>query len=95
METQHVLKRPIDTEKLDRIREIEQKFAFEVDQNATKLDVKRAVEAAFKVTVTEVRTMIVRGKERRIGKSQGRRPNWKKAIVSLKEGDTIKVFEGK
>ena len=58
-------------------------------------EVKQAVESLFKVKVVDVRTSIVRGKRRRIGRSEGMRPNWKKAIVTLKEGDAISIFEGK
>ena len=57
--------------------------------------VKQAVESLFKVKVVDVKTAIVRGKMRRIGRSQGMRPNWKKAIITLKEGDAISIFEGK
>ncbi len=67
-----VIKRPLDTEKLDRMRDRENKFAFEIDMRASKTEVKQA-----------------------IGRSEGMRPNWKKAIVTLKEGDAISIFEGK
>jgi large subunit ribosomal protein L23 len=90
-----VVKRPLDTEKLDRMRDRENKFAFEIDMKANKTEVKQAIEQLFKVKVLAVRTAIVRGKFRRIGRSQGKRPNWKKAIVTLKEGDAISLFEGK
>jgi large subunit ribosomal protein L23 len=90
-----IIKRPLDTEKLDRMRDRENKFAFEIDMKANKTEVKQAVESIFKVKVLDVRTSIVRGKFRRIGRSEGQRPNWKKAIVTLKEGDAISLFEGK
>ena len=90
-----VIKRPLDTEKLDRMRDRENKFAFEIDLKANKTEVKQAIEQLFKVKVVDVRTSIVRGKFRRIGRSEGQRPNWKKAIVTLKEGDAIPLFEGK
>jgi large subunit ribosomal protein L23 len=90
-----VVKRPIDTEKLNRLRDRENKYGFEVALGASKTEVKQAVESLFKVKVLEVRTSIVRGKMRRIGRSEGMRPNWKKAIVTLKEGDAISIFEGK
>jgi large subunit ribosomal protein L23 len=83
-----IIKRPLDTEKLDRMRDRENKFAFEIHMKATKTEIKQAVEALFK-------TAIVRGKFRRVGRNEGRRPNWKKAIVTLKEGDAISLFEGK
>ena len=90
-----IIKRPLDTEKLDKMRDRENKFAFEIDMKANKTEVKQAVEQLFKVKVLDVKTSIVRGKFRRIGRSEGQRPNWKKAIVTLKEGDAIQLFEGK
>ena len=90
-----IIKRPLDTEKLDRMRDRENKFAFEIDLKANKTEVKQAIEQLFKVKVLDVKTSIVRGKFRRIGRSEGQRPNWKKAIVTLKEGDSIQLFEGK
>jgi large subunit ribosomal protein L23 len=90
-----IIKRPLDTEKLDRMRDRENKFAFEIDIKANKTEVKQAIEQLFKVKVVAVKTAIVRGKFRRIGRSEGQRPNWKKAIVTLKEGDAISLFEGK
>ena len=84
-----VIKKPIDTEKLNRLRDRENKYGFEVALQASKTEVKQAVESLFKVKVVDVKTSIVRGKMRRIGRSQGMRPNWKKAIVTLKEGDAI------
>jgi len=90
-----VIRRPLDTEKLDKLRDRENKFAFEVGMQATKTEIKQAVEALFKVKVTDIKTAIVRGKQRRVGRSTGMRPNWKKAIVTLKEGDAISIFEGK
>ena len=90
-----IIKRPLDTEKLDRMRDRENKFAFEIHMKATKTEIKQAVEALFKVKVIDIKTAIVRGKFRRIGRSEGQRSNWKKAIVTLKEGDAISLFEGK
>ena len=90
-----IIKRPLDTEKLDRMRDKENKFAFEIDLKANKTEVKQAIEQLFKVKVLDVKTSIVRGKFRRLGRSEGQRPNWKKAIVTLKEGDAIQLFEGK
>lgn len=69
--------------------------AFEVDRKANKIDVKRAVEAQFKVKVAEVRIASMHGKVRRQGRFEGRRPDWKKAYVRLAEGEkTIEFFEG-
>jgi large subunit ribosomal protein L23 len=65
-----------------------------VHPEATKPQIKHAIEALFKVTVTDVRTLVVRAKLRAYGRYHGRRPSWKKAIVTLKDGDAIQVFEG-
>jgi large subunit ribosomal protein L23 len=91
---QDVVKRPLITEKTERAREVSQQFAFEVHRDATKIQVKTAVEKLFNVHVTSVRTAVARGKNKRVGRSVGRRPNWKKAIVTLKQGETIPLFEG-
>ena len=89
-----VIKGPLITEKLDKAREKNRQYSFLVDRAATKHDVGNAVEQLFKVTVEDVRTAIVRGKVKRIGRSTGKRPNYKKAMVVLKEGDKIDLFEG-
>ena len=94
MNMHDVIKGPIITEKLDMARERLRQYSFIVDKKATKVDVARAVEGLFKVTVEGVRTNVVRGKVKRVGKSIGQRPNYKKAIVTLKEGDKIELFEG-
>jgi large subunit ribosomal protein L23 len=91
---QDVVKRPLITEKSERGREVAQQYAFEVHRDATKIQVKNAVEKLFGVHVTAVRTAIARGKNKRVGRNIGRRPNWKKAIVTLREGETISLFEG-
>ncbi len=91
---QDVVKRPLITEKNERARELAHQFAFEVHRDATKVQVKQAVEKLFNVHVLAVRTAVARGKNKRVGRSIGRRPNWKKAFVTLKEGDTIALFEG-
>jgi len=94
MDLTHVIKGPLITEKLDRAREKQRQYSFVVDREASKHDVARAVTTLFKVTVEDVRTCIMRGKIKRIGKSIGKRPNFKKAFVTLKEGDKIDLFEG-
>jgi large subunit ribosomal protein L23 len=91
---QDVVKRPLITEKNERAREAARQFAFEVHRDATKIQVKQAVEKLFSVHVLQVRTAIARGKNKRVGKSSGQRPNWKKAFVTLREGETIALFEG-
>ena len=91
---QDVVKRPLVTEKSERNRAEGHQFAFEVHRDATKIQVKQAVEKLFNVHVLAVRTAVIRGKNKRVGRSIGRRPNWKKAFVTLKEGETIALFEG-
>ncbi len=91
---QDVVRRPLITEKNERAREAARQFAFEVHREATKIQVKQAVEKLFNVHVLAVRTAIARGKTKRVGRNVGRRPNWKKAFVTLKEGETIALFEG-
>jgi large subunit ribosomal protein L23 len=90
---QDVVKRPLITEKAERNREAARQFAFEVHRDATKIQVKQAVEKLFNVHVLAVRTAISRGKNKRVGRNVGQRPNWKKAFVTLKEGETIALFE--
>jgi len=94
MDLHHVIKGPLITEKLDKAREKQRQYSFVVDQKASKHDVARAVSTLFKVTVEDVRTAIMRGKIKRIGTSMGQRSNFKKAFVTLKEGDKIELFEG-
>ena len=70
------------------------RYTFEVAKDATKQEIAAAVAEAFKVDVVDVNTMTVRGKERRLGRRIGRRPDWKKAIVTLKAGQRLDLFEG-
>jgi large subunit ribosomal protein L23 len=92
MHLYEVLRRPLITEK-NAALQMEGKYAFEVANEATKPQVKQAVELAFKVKVTGVNVMTVPGKERRIGRRNVRKPSWKKAIVTLQPGDRIEFFE--
>ena len=92
---QDVIVRPlIMTEKGERLKEAQNKVLFEVALKASKPEIKSAVEKLFKVGVLEVNTVVVRGKVTRMGRRMGKRPNWKKAVVTLREGDTIEFFEG-
>jgi large subunit ribosomal protein L23 len=86
--------RPIMTEKTSAAYQDRQEYTFEVAGDANKTAIKAAVQQLFGVTVTGVQTMNCRGKTRRVGQNIGKRANWKKAIVTLKEGDTIDIFEG-
>lgn len=95
MKTQEIIRRPLITEKSTEQREEKNIIAFEVHRDANKIEVKRAVEAQFKVKVAEVRISNVHGKVRRQGRYAGRRPDWKKAYVRLVEGEKqIEFFEG-
>lgn len=89
----NIIKRPILTEKSAVERMQRNRFYFEVDIRATKTQIKEAVRRLFNVTPIEVRTMIVRGKTRYIGRKVSKKPNWKKAIVTLKPGEHIEIFE--
>ena len=93
MKPTQVLKRPVITEKSTLLQE-RGKYVFEVERRATKPEVARAVEMAFNVAVVSVNTCMVRGKLKRYGRGQARQPDWKKAIVTLRSGDTIQFFEG-
>ncbi len=95
MQLTDIIKRPLMlTEKGNILREKQNKFLFEVDRRANKIQIREAVEKLFKVKVTDVHTLIVRGHMRRMGRGYEKTKNWKKAIVSVKEGDTIEFFEG-
>jgi|SRR5258708_5468286 large subunit ribosomal protein L23 len=87
--TYSVIRRPLITEKGLTVKETEGTLVFEVAAEATKTEVKKAVETLFKVKVSGVRTSNVLGKERRRGKFTGYRPDWKKAYVRLKAGEKI------
>jgi large subunit ribosomal protein L23 len=106
-DAQSVIKRPLLTEKSARLRDTggsatshvegdvyAQQVVFEVARDANKIEIRSAVQTLFKVTVTDVRTLVVRGKEKRVGRFSGQRPSWKKAFVTLKPGDNIEFFEG-
>lgn len=93
MHLYEVLRRPLITEKNTTLQ-AQNKYAFEVAQEANKQQVKQAVEKAFKVTVNTVNVMTVPGKSRRVKRQIILTPSWKKAIVTLKPGDKIEFFEG-
>ena len=88
-----VLRRPLVTEKGTHLQE-QNKYLFEVALNANKPQVKQAIEKAFNVRVKSVNLMKMSGKKKRYGRAYTKRPDWKKAVITLKEGDTIQVFEG-
>jgi large subunit ribosomal protein L23 len=86
--------RPLITEKSSAAYQDRGEYTFEVHPDATKPQIRSAIEQLFGVKVTGVWTSNVRGKEKRMGKTVGHRPHWKKAIVTLRDGDTIEIFEG-
>lgn len=85
---------PLITEKGKRLKEENNQYYFKVDRRANKIEIGKAVEELFGVHVLKVRTINVPGKPKRLGRYEGRRPGWKKAIVTLAEGETIEIFEG-
>ena len=95
MRAEEIIKRPlILTEKGNRLRENENQYLFEVARDANKTQIRGAVEQLWKVSVTKVHMLNVRGRMRRMGRGHAKTQNWKKAIVSLKKGDSIDLFEG-
>ncbi len=86
---------PLVTEKISNLQETENKVAFVVDQSVNKIEIRKAVEERFNVQVKKVATMNIKGKMKRLGRFEGRRSHWKKAIVTLHEGFKIDFFEGK
>lgn len=93
MEARDILIRPIVTEKSTALME-QGKYTFRVPLAATKSQIRQAVEQIFKVKVQAVNTMRYEGKLKRMGRTQGRRSDWKKAVVTLKPGEAIELFEG-
>ena len=104
---QNIIKRPLLTEKSARLRETggaakahaegeayKQKLVFEVVADANKVEIRNAIQSLIKVSVTDVKTLVVRGKVKRVGRYSGQRSSMKKAIVTLKAGDNIEFFEG-
>jgi len=93
-EAQKIIRRPMITEKSTRQKEEGRQYVFEVDRDANKIEIQTAIERLFKVKVLQVRTCNVLGKVKRLGRRSGKRADWKKAVVTLKEGDRIDFFEG-
>lgn len=93
MELHSIIKRPLITEKSTFSRDEGNKYIFEVDRRANKIEIGNAVEKIFKVKVIDVRTMNMAGKKKRMGRIVGQKSDWKKAIVTLAEGNTIEMFE--
>ncbi|MBW1989485.1 MAG: 50S ribosomal protein L23 [Deltaproteobacteria bacterium] len=94
MNPYQILMRPVITEKSTLAKEVNNHLVFEVHPRSNKVEIAKAVEQIFKVQVTGVRTMTVRGKTRRRGRIAGRQKNWKKAVVSVAPGQRVEFFEG-
>ena len=89
-----VIDRPHLTEKVVLLKELANQVVFQVDRKANKIEIKNAIEKIFSVKVEKVSTINCKGKVKRLGKFEGRCADWKKAIITLKEGDKIEYFEG-
>lgn len=94
MNSYQIIKRPLLTEKSTIKKEQENQVVFEVHPKANKAEIKKAVERIFNVKVKRVNTVLMPGKVKRVGRHIGRRPAWKKAYVTLAEGEKIDFFEG-
>lgn len=90
----YLIKGPIITEKTHTLREAANKVTFRVDVKANKIEIRKAVEDLFKVKVLGVNTIHMQGKRKRLGKTEGIRPDWKKAVVTLAPGEKISGYEG-
>jgi large subunit ribosomal protein L23 len=90
----YLIKGPIITEKTHTQREVANKLTFRVDIKANKIEIRKAIEDIFKVKVLGVNTIHVRGKKKRMGRTEGMRPDWKKAVVTLAPGEKISGYEG-
>lgn len=94
MEMNNVIKRILVTEKSTAARDASNKYFFEVDRRANKVEITSAVEKLFKVKVEDVRVMHVLGKKKRMGRVVGQKSSWKKAVVTLAAGNSIEFAEG-
>ncbi|MEN6321800.1 MAG: 50S ribosomal protein L23 [Syntrophaceae bacterium] len=93
MDMYHIIRRALITEKSTLAKE-ENKYVFEIDRRANKIEVAKAVEKLFKVKVLNVHVMNVTGKKKRVGRIMGEKPSWKKAVVTLAPGSRIEIYEG-
>ncbi len=88
-----IIRRALITEKGARLREKHNSYLFQVSPDANKIQIREAIHSIFNVEVEDVRTINVQGKKKRMGRTEGRRSAWKKAIVTLKAGQTIDLFD--
>jgi large subunit ribosomal protein L23 len=93
MNAQQIVQKPLVTERSMQLRDDENKYAFRVHPDATKPEIRKAIEELFNVRVVHVNTSNVLGKIKRMGRFAGRRPSWKKAIVTLAEGQKIEIYD--
>jgi large subunit ribosomal protein L23 len=94
MDVYKIVKKPLVTEKGTVMLSEGNRVTFKVHLDANKIEIREAVQKIFSVTVLQVNTQVVRGKRKRFGKAMGQTRSWKKAMVQLKEGDKIEIFEG-
>ena len=94
MDPYSIIRIPLLTEKGHDLKEKYNQVVFRVDRRANKVQVKEAVEEVFKVKVKNVNIMNVQGKKKRLGRNEGKRADWKKAVVTLQPGETIEIIEG-
>ena len=93
MNAQQIVLKPLVTERSMVLRDLQNKYMFKVHTRATKPEIRKAIEELFSVKVTDVRTMNVAGKPKRLGRSSGHRPSWKKAIVTVAQGQAIEIYD--
>ncbi len=89
-----IVLRPIITEKSTLLKDVGNQYIFEVQRNANKIEIRKAVEKLFKVKVVSVQVSNMEGKKKRLGKFAGKKSDWKKAVVKLSPKDKITIFEG-
>jgi len=94
MNPYEIIQRPLITEKSTIQKEANNQLTFEVDRKANRVEIRHAVEKIFNVRVVRVRTMQTKGKVKRVGRTLGKRRDWKKAVVTLARGENIEFFEG-
>jgi len=94
MDFYNLIRYPVLSEKGTKLKETDNKILLKVDINANKKQIKKAVEKTLNVKVVTVRTLRMRGKIKRVGRFEGKRPDWKKAIVTLAPGEKVEFFEG-
>ncbi|OPY05100.1 MAG: 50S ribosomal protein L23 [Syntrophus sp. PtaB.Bin001] len=93
MELHQIIKKMLVTEKSTLERDEKNKYYFEVDKNANKIEIRKAVEKLLKVAVDDVHIINIKGKKKRVGRNIGKRRDWKKAVVTLSQGNTIDVYQ--